>query len=92
MKGAINELGNKIPTSEVICEIHLSPSFLMSPCTQHLVIQSQGLAAPDSPSHSAVGASSLEPATQQLQTPAGTPPRQALKEVPQGACLPGFGS
>lgn len=47
MKSTINELGKKIPMSEVICEFHLSPSFLMSPYTQHLDIQSQGLAAPD---------------------------------------------
>lgn len=42
--------------------------------------------------HSAVGTSSLEPTTQQLQAPAGTLPRQALKEVPQGASCLGLGA
>ena len=38
MKGAINELGNKIPVSNVICEFHLFPSFLMSRRTERLII------------------------------------------------------
>lgn len=84
--------GKKIPVSEVTCEFHLSLSFLMFPCTKHLVIQSLALAAPDN-------------GTQQLELLVWSPPhsscrpqqapyhgRQALKEVPQGALLPGFGS
>lgn len=72
MKGAINGLGSEIPVRKVICAFHLFSSFVMSHCTEHLIIQSLSFAAPDKSSEQRESGA-RSPQTRQPHTPAGTP-------------------
>lgn len=82
MKSAISKLGNKTPTSKVICVFRLFSSFVMSHHTEHLIIESLGSSAPDNGTEQWVFRAWRRQAHQQ-QTMA-RPPR---KEAPQGLRL-----